>query len=66
MNGQPAGWIFGLLLMLLGGWLLWRMKFTYILVLGSAGGETHALVSKDRNAIQPIADAVTKAIISRG
>jgi hypothetical protein len=36
------------------------------LILGSAGGEKHALVSNNRNDIQPVEEAITKAIVARG
>jgi hypothetical protein len=38
----------------------------YRLQIGSAGGEKHALESKRRGDIEPIVDALSKAIVARG
>lgn len=66
VNRDRTAGIVGLLLLALDGWLLWRMDFKYVLIIGSAGGEKHAMVSNNRNDILSIVDAVTKAIICRG
>ena len=56
----------GAIIAVLGGWLVWRMKCTYVLFIGSAGGEQHAMASHDRNEIKTIESAITNSIIYRG
>ena len=56
----------GVLLLILG--IAWAVmaKATYIVKLGSAGGETQALSSKDQPFIEQVVNAMNNAIIHRG
>ena len=59
------------MVMLFGGTALliyfpWKKEFLYRLQIGSAGGEKHALESERSGDIQPIVDALSKAIVARG
>ena len=57
---------FGVLMLLVG--IAWAVlaKADYIVKLGSAGGETHALTSTDKPFIEQVVGALNNAIIHRG
>src|SRR5438128_1024778 len=40
IRGSSEGWLFGIVLIAIGGLFLWRVEDKHYLVLGSAGGET--------------------------
>jgi len=59
-------WLLGILL--LGGAVLWgyNLKAEYTVLVGTAGGEHAALVSRDLTYVQRILQAINDAIIARG
>jgi len=50
----------------LGVFLAYAAKPQYVVRIGSASGESNALISNDRDYIQKIVNAVNEAIIKRG
>lgn len=58
--------LFGLLALVGAGVLFYMAKRRYTVNIGSASGESHALVDKDKGRIQEIVDAMNKAIVERG
>lgn len=65
-KGQVGSALIGLLLVA-GAVAIWRkQRPTFILVISTAGVETHAQESKDGDEIGAIERAISKAIIERG
>lgn len=58
--------VFGLIVLGLGIAIAAAPKTRYVVKIGSASGEANALVSKDKEYIQKIVNAVNEAIIKRG
>ena len=58
--------LFGVLVLVVAGVLFYLAKRRYTVNIGSASGESHALVDKDQAHIQEIVDAMNKAIVERG
>jgi hypothetical protein len=58
--------IVGVLLVIAGIALAILAKPSYIVKIGSAGGESDALIAPDKEYIQKIVNAVNEAIIKRG
>jgi hypothetical protein len=56
----------GIFAVIVGGHLLITWEDTYTVVLGTSGGETHAISNQDKSKISPIVDAISKAIVTRG
>jgi hypothetical protein len=65
-SNASGGIIFGVLVLVGGIALAVMAKSSYIVRIGSAGGETDGLVSNDKEYIQKIVNAVNEAIIKRG
>lgn len=61
-----GGFIVGALMLVAGLVIAALSKPSYIVRLGSASGEADALISKDREYIQKIVNALNEAIIKRG
>lgn len=65
-SNSAGGVIFGILVLAAGIAIAAIAKPSYIVRLGSASGESDALISKDREYIQKIVNAINEAIIKRG
>jgi hypothetical protein len=65
-DGEPTGVILGAIALSAGVALALLVKDKYVVRIGSASGETDALVSEDRDYIETIVDATNEAIIGRG
>ncbi len=69
-SGGSGGWVVGLLfgLLVLGAGIAIaaNAKARYVVRVGSASGESDALVSEDKEYIQKIVNAMNEAIIKRG
>jgi len=61
-----AGAIFGLLVLAGGIALIIMAKPTYVVAIGTAGGEVDALGSRDQDYVATIVSAMNEAIIHRG
>ncbi len=61
-----GGAIVGIIIIVGGILMIVNSKESYTVKIGSAGGETDALVSKDESHIQEIVEALNDAIIKRG
>jgi hypothetical protein len=70
VHGVDLAYICSFALIVLGIGLMqfvkWKKPTLYRLVIGSAGGEKHALQSEHVEQIEPIVEALNKAIVSRG
>lgn len=58
--------LIGILAVIAGIALIFIAKPSYIVKIGSAGGESDALIATDKDYIQKIVNAVNEAIIKRG
>lgn len=56
----------GFVVAALGFWVCQTLKPSFVVVVGAAGGETHALVGKEKKTIDDIVNAISQAIIDRG
>jgi len=65
-DSASGGIVIGILAIIGGIALAALVKPSYVVRIGSAGGESDALISKDREYIQKIVNAVNEAIIKRG
>lgn len=64
--GNPAGVMFGLLLIGVAVWRYVAVKDIYHVRIGSAGGESNALSSCDAQYVRVVARALNEAIARRG
>ena len=55
---------FGVPILAIGAWALWKRKTTYSVVLATSGGETSALDSQDADEVQRVVAALNEAIAS--
>ena len=66
---RPFGWLgaaVGLFLMALGAFAYFNpVRATWVVVLGSAGGERHALSTFDSRIAQAVVDAINCAVVAR-
>ena len=65
-SARAEGAIVGIVIIIIGFVLAGNAKTKYTVKIGSAGGETDALISKDKKYIQEIVNALNDAIIKRG
>ncbi len=65
-GSTPAVWLAGGAVVALAAWMGSRLKPTFVMVLFSAGGETHAYGTYHEKNAQIIVDAISQAIIARG
>jgi hypothetical protein len=65
-SGAGGGVIFGMLIIGVGIAIAAAVKDQYVVKIGSASGESNALMDKNREYIQKIVKAVNDAIIKRG
>jgi len=59
-------WVFGLVCLAIGFALAYGLKAQHTLLIGTAGGEHSALMSRDRIYIQGLVTAINEAVIARG
>jgi hypothetical protein len=65
--GQPElSWVVGVLFAGLAYWVYSKLRPSFVVVLLSAGGETHAYASFDMADCQRVVTALSNAIVSRG
>lgn len=64
--GEGGFRIFGIIIALIAGAILYNQKATHAVVLKSASGETQALSSQDKNYIDNVVSALNDALIHRG
>lgn len=65
-NNNAGGIFLGLIVVGVGVVIAASKKTKYVVKIGSASGESNALVATDEEYIQKIVDAVNEAIIMRG
>ncbi|WES96264.1 DUF6232 family protein [Chryseobacterium arthrosphaerae] len=58
-------WV-GIIILLLGIWWLFSIKNEYAVRISTNSGEANSIISKDRNYIQKVVNALNNAIIHRG
>ena len=61
-----SGIVIGVIVLGIGIAIAAAVKIQYVVKIGSASGESNALVAKDKEYIQKIVNAVNEAIIKRG
>jgi len=65
-SDATGGIVFGIIVLGVGIAIAAAVKTQYVVKIGSASGESNALVAKDKEYIQKIVNAVNEAIIKRG
>jgi Family of unknown function (DUF6232) len=65
-SGEWQGWLFGIIVIILGAVIIRKKKDYFSVQISSNSGESKAIISKDKNYVQKIVDAVNEAIIYRG
>lgn len=56
----------GIIILILGFWWIFTIKNQYAVRISTNAGEVNSIVSKDRDYIQKIVNALNEAIIHRG
>ena len=65
-SDATSGIVIGVIVLGIGIAIAAAVKIQYVVKIGSASGESNALVAKDKEYIQKIVNAVNEAIIKRG